>query len=57
MLNISTEQAITGLAQGTLLGESPTTHDTAKAAAYLASDGARMLTGTVHNASAGVVTD
>lgn len=57
MLNISTDQAVAGLAQSTLLGQSPTTQDTATAAAYLASDWAQMLTGTVHNASAGVVTD
>jgi NAD(P)-dependent dehydrogenase (short-subunit alcohol dehydrogenase family) len=45
------------LAEGTMLKVLPETADTAQAAAFLASDGARMMTGTVLNASAGAVTD
>jgi NAD(P)-dependent dehydrogenase (short-subunit alcohol dehydrogenase family) len=40
-----------------MLKVSPHTVDTARAAAFLASDRARMLTGTVLNSSAGAVTD
>jgi len=36
---------------------SPRTEDTAHGAVLLASDHARMMTGTVHNATAGVCTD
>jgi 3-oxoacyl-[acyl-carrier protein] reductase len=56
-MNISQGQAIAGLADSTLLKISPRTADTANAAVFLASDLARMMTGTVLNASAGVVTD
>jgi NAD(P)-dependent dehydrogenase (short-subunit alcohol dehydrogenase family) len=41
----------------TLLKRSPTTVDTARAAAFLASDAARMLTGTILNSSAGAHVD
>jgi enoyl-[acyl-carrier-protein] reductase (NADH) len=41
----------------TVLKVSPQTTDTAKAAAFLASEAARMITGSVLNASAGAVTD
>jgi NAD(P)-dependent dehydrogenase (short-subunit alcohol dehydrogenase family) len=57
MLNITPEQAMARLAEGTMLKVLPETADTAQAAAFLASDGARMMTGTVLNASAGAVTD
>jgi NAD(P)-dependent dehydrogenase (short-subunit alcohol dehydrogenase family) len=57
MMNITRDQANASLAEGTLLKVSPRTTDTASAAAFLASDRARMMTGTVLNASAGVVTD
>jgi NAD(P)-dependent dehydrogenase (short-subunit alcohol dehydrogenase family) len=57
MMNITTEQANASLADSTLLKVSPRTADTAAAAAFLASDRARMMTGTVLNSSAGVVTD
>jgi NAD(P)-dependent dehydrogenase (short-subunit alcohol dehydrogenase family) len=57
MMNITQEQATASLAESTLLKVSPRTTDTAAAAAFLASDWARMMTGTVLNASAGVVTD
>ena len=45
------------LAAMTMLGVSPTTTDTARVSAFLASDYARMVTGTVINASAGAVAD
>jgi len=56
-LGITPDQAMDALAQNTMLKTSPHTTDTAKAAAYLASDRARMLTGTVLNSSAGAVWD
>jgi NAD(P)-dependent dehydrogenase (short-subunit alcohol dehydrogenase family) len=57
MMNITTAQAQASLADSTLLKVSPRTTDTAAAAAFLASDQARMMTGTVLNSSAGVVAD
>ena len=51
------EQFAATMAQGTMLNASPTTTDTARAAVLLASDSARMMTGTVLNSSAGVVWD
>jgi NAD(P)-dependent dehydrogenase (short-subunit alcohol dehydrogenase family) len=57
MANITNEQMIKSLAEATLLKASPTTADTAKAATFVASDHARMLTGTVLNASAGACAD
>lgn len=57
MLNITPEQAMARLAEGTMLKVLPETADTAQAAAFLVSDRARMMTGTVLNASAGAVTD
>jgi enoyl-[acyl-carrier-protein] reductase (NADH) len=56
-MGITQEQAINALTEATMLKVSPTTSDTAKTAAFLASDGARMLTGTVVNASAGACSD
>ena len=52
-LKIAPDQVFTMLANSTLLKVSPTIADTARAAAFVASDHARMLTGTVLNASAG----
>jgi 3-oxoacyl-[acyl-carrier protein] reductase len=57
VMGITQEQAINALTEATMLKVSPTTSDTAKTAAFLASDGARMLTGTVVNASAGACSD
>jgi 3-oxoacyl-[acyl-carrier protein] reductase len=57
MMHITQDQAIGRLAEGTLLKMSPLTADTARAASFLASDRARMMTGTVLNASAGAVSD
>jgi len=56
-MNISKDQAIAALANLTLLKVSPSASDTAKAAAFLASDRARMMTGTVLNSSGGAVAD
>ena len=56
-LNITSDQAKAGLADSTLLKVSPRTTDTAFTAALAASHLARMMTGTVLNASAGVVPD
>src|SRR5262249_3009230 len=57
MLNITPDQAAAAQAESTLLKVSPRTNDTAKAAAFLASDRAGMMTGTVLNSSAGLVPD
>jgi NAD(P)-dependent dehydrogenase (short-subunit alcohol dehydrogenase family) len=57
MMNVTPEQAMARLAEGTMLKVLPHTADTARAAAFLASDRARMMTGTVLNSSAGAVTD
>jgi 3-oxoacyl-[acyl-carrier protein] reductase len=54
---VTPEQAVAGIAEGRLLNASPHTADTAKAVAYLASEGSAMMTGTVLNASAGVCPD
>lgn len=55
--NITVDEAVAGLAEGTMLKVLPQTADTARAVAFLASDRARMITGTVLNSSAGAVTD
>ncbi|HZP29966.1 MAG TPA: SDR family oxidoreductase [Acidimicrobiia bacterium] len=57
MAGTTGDQQMERLARSTMLGTSPTTRDTARAAAFLASDGARMMTGTVLNSSAGAVAD
>lgn len=57
MTDITADQARASLADSTLLKVSPRTTDTAKAAVFLSSDLAGMMTGSVLNASAGVVTD
>jgi NAD(P)-dependent dehydrogenase (short-subunit alcohol dehydrogenase family) len=51
------EQFASSMAQNTMLKVNPLTEDTARAAAFLASDSARMMTGTVLNSSAGAVWD
>ena len=55
--NITKDQVLGSLAQSTMLKASPRTQDTANGAVLLASDRARMMTGTVHNATAGVCPD
>jgi NAD(P)-dependent dehydrogenase (short-subunit alcohol dehydrogenase family) len=57
MMNLTREQVLASLDEGTMLKVSPHTEDTANGAALLASDLARMMTGTVHNATAGVCPD
>jgi NAD(P)-dependent dehydrogenase (short-subunit alcohol dehydrogenase family) len=51
------EDALAQLEAATMLGRSPRAADTARAAAFLASDRSRMMTGTVLNSSAGAVWD
>jgi NAD(P)-dependent dehydrogenase (short-subunit alcohol dehydrogenase family) len=57
LMGITPQQAGAALAQITMLKVSPQTTDTAKAAAFLASGAARMITGAILNASAGAVID
>ena len=57
MMGLAGEQVLADLAAGTMLKVSPDTEDTANSAVLLASDRAHMMTGTVHNATAGVCTD
>ncbi len=56
-MNITRDQALGSLADATMLKVSPHTEDTANGAVLLTSDRARMMTGTVHNATAGVCPD
>ncbi|MBV9228988.1 MAG: SDR family oxidoreductase [Chloroflexi bacterium] len=56
-LGISKEQVASRYTQGSLLKATLTVADTARLAAFLASDGARTLTGTILNASNGSVID
>jgi NAD(P)-dependent dehydrogenase (short-subunit alcohol dehydrogenase family) len=56
-LNITKEQAMAQLARGNFLKVPATVQDTANAAVLIASDRARMLTGTVVNATAGAALD
>ena len=57
MMNLTREQVLASLDEGTMLKVSPHAEDTANGAVLLASDRARMMTGTVHNATAGTCTD
>src|SRR6266852_6423651 len=50
-LSVSKEQVVSMLEQATLLKRLPTVADTARLAAFLASDGARTITGAIVNAS------
>lgn len=56
-LNITKEQTIAQIAQYNFLKVPATVQDTANAAVLIASDRARMLTGTVVNATAGAALD
>jgi len=56
-LKITKDQAIAQIAQSSFLKVPATVADTANAAVLIASDRARMLTGTVVNASAGAALD
>ena len=55
--NITSAEALAALGNSTMLRVSPYTTDTANGAVLLASDLARMMTGTVHNATAGLCPD
>lgn len=56
-LRVSQAQVVSMFEQGTLLKSLSTVADTARVAAFLASDGARTLTGAILNASSGRVID
>jgi hypothetical protein len=56
-MNTTKDEVFGSLADATMLKVSPHTEDTANAAVLLASDRARMMTGTVHNATAGATPD
>jgi len=56
-LNITRDQAMAQIAQSNFLKVPATVQDTANAAVLIASDRARMLTGTVVNATAGAALD
>lgn len=56
-LKITKDQAMAHIAQSSFLKVSATVQDTANAAVLIASDRARMLTGTVVNATAGAALD
>ncbi|MBA2677707.1 MAG: SDR family oxidoreductase [Ktedonobacteraceae bacterium] len=56
-VNQAKEQVVAMFEERTLLKNLPTVVDTARLAAFLASDGARVLTGTIVNASSGSVID
>ena len=54
-LGVSKAQVVSRFEQGSLLKSSSTVADTAQVAAFLASDGARTITGTLVNATSGSV--
>lgn len=56
-MGVSREQVISQFEQATLLRRLSTAADTARVAAFLASDGARTITGTMVNASSGRIID
>lgn len=56
-LNITKDQAMAQIAQANFLKVAATVQDTANAAVLIASDRARMLTGTVVNATGGAALD
>jgi 3-oxoacyl-[acyl-carrier protein] reductase len=56
-MNISKDSSVERIANLNFLKVSANTSDTAKAAAFLASDRARMMTGTVVNSTAGAALD
>jgi NAD(P)-dependent dehydrogenase (short-subunit alcohol dehydrogenase family) len=55
--SLSVEEWVKGLAEGTMLKRLPTLADIAETAAFLASDRAGMMTGTVANVTAGAAVD
>jgi len=56
-MNVPKDQMLAGMANLNFLKRPASTADTAKAAAFLASDRARMMTGTVVNSTAGAAAD
>jgi len=56
-MGVSKEQVMSQFEQATLLRRLSTAADTARVAAFLASDGARTITGTLVNASSGRIID
>jgi NAD(P)-dependent dehydrogenase (short-subunit alcohol dehydrogenase family) len=56
-LGVSTEQVVSAIEQATLLKRLTTVGDTARLAAFLASDRARTITGAIVNASSGAIID
>lgn len=56
-LGVPQEQIVAMLEQKTLLGRLSTLAETARLAAFLASDGATTITGSIVNASSGMITD
>jgi hypothetical protein len=56
-LHITKDQAVAQIAQSNFLKIPATVQDTANAAVLIASDRARMMTGTVVNATAGAALD
>jgi enoyl-[acyl-carrier-protein] reductase (NADH) len=54
-LGVSKAQVVSRFEQSTLLKSLPTVTDTARVAAFLASDGARTITGALVNATSGSV--
>jgi 3-oxoacyl-[acyl-carrier protein] reductase len=56
-LGVSKAQVVSRFEQATLLKSLPTAADTARVAAFLASDGARTITGTIVNATSGSILD
>jgi 3-oxoacyl-[acyl-carrier protein] reductase len=56
-MNVTKDQMIARIASFNFLKVPASIHDTAKAAAFVASDRARMMTGTVVNATAGAALD
>lgn len=56
-LGVSKEQVVSRFEQATLLKRLPTVADTARVAAFLASDGARTITSALVNATSGSIID
>jgi hypothetical protein len=56
-MNVTKDQAIAQIANSNFLKTTASVSDTANAAVLIASDRARMLTGTVVNATAGAAAD
>jgi enoyl-[acyl-carrier-protein] reductase (NADH) len=56
-MGVSKAQVVSQFEQATLLKRLSTAADTARVAAFLASDGARTITGTFVNASSGRIID